>query len=65
MSREYYMAITDDKYELPIAVEESVAELAKILKLKETTIGMAISQERAIKRLNCKVIKIYMLREDD
>lgn len=60
------MAITNDKYELPVAVEESVSDLAKTLKLKETTVGMAISKERVIKRLNCKVIKICMqLREDD
>lgn len=54
------MAITNDKYELPVAVEESVLELAKTLKLKETTVGMAISKERVIKRLNCKIIKICM-----
>lgn len=60
MSREYYMAITNDKYELPVAVEESVSELAKTLKLKETTVDMAISKERVIQKLNCKIIKICM-----
>ena len=60
MSREYYMAVTNDKYELPIAVEESVAELAKTLKIKKATVGMAISRERVIKRLDCRVIKICM-----
>lgn len=54
------MTITNDKYELPVAVEESVSDLAKTLKLKETTVGMAISKKRVIKRLNCKIIKICM-----
>lgn len=60
MSREYYMAVTNDKYELPIAVEKSVSELAKRLKLKEATVAMALSRERVIKRLDCRIIKINM-----
>ena len=41
-----YIATTKDKYELPIAVADSVSELAKMLGMKSTTISIYLSLDR-------------------
>ena len=41
-----YIATTKDKYELPIAVADSVSELAKMLDMKPTTISIYLSLDR-------------------
>ena len=44
--RYLYVATTKDKYELPIAVADSVSELAKMLNMKPTTISIYLSLDR-------------------
>ena len=41
-----YIATTKDKYELPIAVADSVSELAEMLDMKPTTISIYLSLGR-------------------
>lgn len=41
-----YMATTKDKYEFPIAVADSVGELAKMLNMKPSTISIYLSLGR-------------------
>lgn len=41
-----YMAVTKDKYELPIAVADSVSELAEMMKMKPTTISIYLALGR-------------------
>lgn len=41
-----YVATTKDKYELPIAVADSVSELAEMLDMKPTTISIYLSLGR-------------------
>lgn len=41
-----YVATTKDKYELPIAVADSVSELATMLGMKPTTISIYLSLGR-------------------
>ena len=41
-----YIATTKDKYELPIAVADSVGELAEMLNMKPTTISIYFSLGR-------------------
>ena len=41
-----YMAVTKDEYELPIAVADSVSELAEMLDMEPTTISIYLSLGR-------------------
>ena len=41
-----YMMTTQDKYELPLAVAESVGELARLVGAKPTTISNALCHTR-------------------
>ena len=41
-----YIATTKDKYELPIAVADSVSELAEMLNMKPTTISIYLATGR-------------------
>ncbi len=41
-----YMATTKDEYELPIAVADSVSELAEMLDMKPTTISIYLTLGR-------------------
>lgn len=41
-----YMATTKDEYELPIAVADSVSELAEMLGMKSTTISIYLTLGR-------------------
>lgn len=42
-----YMEVTQDEYELPVAVAYTVAELARLRGAKESTIYSCISHEKA------------------
>ena len=47
-----YMKVTKDKYELPIAVANTVRELAAILGISENCISSSMSHERAGKSIS-------------
>lgn len=55
-----YMAVTPDKLELPIAVEDTAKKLAKTLKIKEDTIYTNISRKYSGKIIGMKFVKIEL-----
>ena len=52
------MAVTADKYELPICVEDSVKKLAKWAGISENTLSSRISKESSGKTSGIKFIKV-------
>lgn len=50
-----YLAVTNDKYELPIAVADSASELAKILGIERQTVFVNLCRPAKNKR---KILKI-------
>lgn len=65
MSKCVYMEITLDEYELPVAVADSVVELAKLIKISADTIYnvMYHNKVRGLKR--CKYIKVELEEASD
>lgn len=57
-----YMKVTNDKYEFPIAVADSLAELARILDIPKNNISSAMSHAKR-KKQRCQYIKV--LCEDE
>lgn len=53
-----YMAISQDKYELPLAVADTVVELAKMLGVSKNTIYSTMSKYKAGERKKPKYIKV-------
>ena len=60
MRKLLYLKVTEDKYELPIAVAESQAELARMLGLKLNTVNCAYHFVRSGKYKNSsyKVVEV-------
>lgn len=58
MSRYYYMAVTPDKYELPLAVEEQLYLLAIKLGMTNAAVKSAIDHKRSGKLNKVKIVKI-------
>lgn len=57
-----YMLITTDIYELPLAVADSVAELAQILQIPQNRIYSAMSKAKARKQKSM-YIKVELKEE--
>lgn len=53
-----YMAVTPDEYELPIAVESTVFDLAEMYNTTSSTILTSISRNRSGKRRGAKFVKV-------
>jgi hypothetical protein len=53
-----YMAVTLDKYELPIAVSETVAELARMVGVNEASIWHAMSYAKKKNFKRRKYVKV-------
>lgn len=53
-----YMAVTADKYELPIAIFDSVYGLARWTGRKRKDIHSAISKGAKDQKLKCRYIKV-------
>lgn len=58
-----YMKVTNDKYELPVAIADSAAELARMVGVKAQTIYECISPSRIKSGKNYGYYKIAV--EDD
>ena len=56
-----YMKVTRDKYELPVAVAETKAELARILGIKREHVRTAFSHAKKFKNPTYVVVEV----EDD
>lgn len=52
-----YMQVTQDKYELPVAVADSIAELSKMTGKSATTISSTMYYDRKNGR-QCKYVKV-------
>lgn len=53
-----YMQITNDKYELPLAVADTVEELAQMRGVKKDSIYSIMSHFRHGKNNKCQYIKV-------
>lgn len=55
-----YMAVTPDKYELPLVVTETLRELSFILGTKENNLSSSLSRKRSGKKKGYKIVKVKM-----
>lgn len=53
MKKYLYMKVTRDEFELPVAVADSVAELAKMLGIKPNTVSRSLSRQKCHGRKSC------------
>lgn len=53
-----YMAVTADKYELPICVEDSVHDLAKWAGISDNTLSSNLSKHKNGKNRGYKFVKV-------
>ena len=53
-----YMAVTPDKYELPITVESTVFDLAEMYGTTPATILTSISRNKSGKRRGAKFVRV-------
>lgn len=63
MSDYVYMKITRDEYELPLAIANSAAELARILGLKPKTVINSMSRARTGRRHSTQYIRVNVSEE--
>lgn len=59
VSKVVYMEVTKDKYELPVAIADSVAELARMIGQSRNTISSAISHAKK-KGYNSHYVKVVI-----
>ena len=57
MTKAVYMLVTQDKYELPLVVADTVAELARLTGQKRSSVASAITHAKK-KGFNSKYIKV-------
>lgn len=62
MAETYYMEITKDEFELPVAVAETTAELARIRGVAHNTIKSVMYHAKK-NESKCKYIKVVMDEE--
>lgn len=55
-----YMAVSADKYELPIYVADTVKELSELTNIKRRTISKYISMKQVVKKRNMKIIRVNL-----
>lgn len=61
----YFMAVTPDKYELPLYVAESVRELAIVFKTSENAISSSIGHGLNGKKQGHKFIRVDIDKVDE
>lgn len=59
-----YLAVTPDKYELPICVTDNIGEMARKFKTSNNNISSKISKNHSGKNLGVKFIKIKVDTEE-
>ena len=59
-----YLAITNDKYELPIAIFLTANELTNWSERNKKTISCAITRQNVDRRYNCRYKKVYIGDEE-
>lgn len=58
-----YMAVTADKYELPVAVADSPAEMARMCGMTTGSVLYAITRKHKIRKLKAVILRLEI--EDD
>lgn len=58
MKGSLWMAVTDDKYELPLGVYDTRRELAEAYNISENTIKAAIRTNSRSRYMNLKFVKV-------
>lgn len=53
-----YMAVTPDKYELPIEVEATLEDIAELFEMNVHAVACSISRNRSGKRNGVKFLKV-------
>ena len=61
MERYYWLAVTADKYELPLAVALTAEELGKMRGLDKSTIKSAVRRQRNGNRGGVRYVKVRMI----
>ena len=64
MSKKLWMKVTNDEYELPLAVAESAAELARMTGIKPESLYSIISRERRDKKHTYSYREVEINDED-
>lgn len=54
----YWIAVTKDEYETPIAVAETAAELAQMLGLSRNTVATKVFRDYDGRKVKYRIIKI-------
>ena len=54
----YWIAVTKDEYETPIAVAETAAELAQMLGLSRNTVATKVFRDYDCRKVKYRIIKI-------
>lgn len=60
-----YLAVTPNEYELPMAVEETIADLAQKFGVNKNTLKSSISHDKSGKTTGRKFIRVEMDRDED
>lgn len=60
---EIYMLITTDRYELPVAVADTVKELAFLIGVTENNIRSAMSKAKK-RETRCRYVKVVIEEEE-
>lgn len=61
MKKYLYLAVTADKYQLPIMVEDNAKLLAKKLGIREGRVHSAIYQKESGKKTGFKILKVEII----
>lgn len=59
MTKAIYMKVTQDKYELPLVVADTVAELARLTGQKRSSVASALSHAKK-KGFNSSYVKVIV-----
>ena len=63
--RTLYMAVTTDKYELPLALFRDYKEMAKWSGRPEDSLKCAVTRNQEDKKQRCRYIKVYLEEENE
>lgn len=58
MSKYLWLAVTPDKYEFPIYIEDSSCKLAKVLGINSSSVINAVGRDYSGKNTGRKIVKV-------
>ena len=63
--RTVWMLVTEDKYELPLVIADSAAELARLTHRSQQTIRGAVSRCETGKRKRCRYRRVRITDDEE